>query len=1381
MSSHFTVDRFTVQALPTVAPTFAPTSTPTSAPTSAPTTSAPTTSAPTLAPDTTSAPTVWTLSPTFSTTRIKVAKYIPIGCRKSVANYGSTLIEDGSVSGRVATVNPTKMILKNGTDLSVIQTSIDVFNEVASIYQEVRYWNCPPVQLDSLPTGSILTGPFLGGFYCGKDMYIPDYATVILDANNDPSSAWFFSFSTRLSTVGFSTGKRSAIVLNNGGDPNLVFWVIQIQAILGFYSQFMGNMVVGGPIFIRSGALIRGRSFSSSSVNMYNFARYLPVNYVLNDQSVALGSCSVFAIHSIKSVTFSTVENYVDIGSVGVSPGTSATGDYIINYGTTQTGISTTAVSSCATASTIALNVGITTKCQTRLATSILPSSIKEGVYCSDLGPLTIPAWTTIVLDGDNKPSSLWYFQSASTIITGVHATVVLKNGGLISNVYWFAETDITLGSSTAMIGNVYAAGLINFNSYSRLEGRALSQSAITFDGQNYASTSYNFPNYIDVGHCFYLSVEGGPSIIFSGLGSIIGGWMGVSPGTTISGSYTFKSGGNAYLNTLLAQNCMTSLKAAINRAGATICTNDIVSGDLSNLVLPTGVYCSSSGSLSMSSFKTLTLDGAGVSSSTWLFQAVQSITLSSSTTITLVNNARSENVFWTAGGTTFIGASSSFQGTILSYGAITFGDLTRIDGRALSVGTVKFLGATIATLPPNTIPTGQPTSRPSTQPTGHPSGQPSGQPTTQPSRQPTSQPTTQPSGQPTSQPTTQPTGQPTRQPTHPTGQPTGQPSTQPSSQPSSKPTSPTGQPSAQPSSQPTGQPSGQPSRQPTSQPTGQPSRRPTGQPTRQPTSQPTGQPTRQPTGQPTAQPSSQPSSQPIGRPSGQPTGQPTRQPTAQPTGQPTRQPTGQPTGRPTGQPSSQPTGQPTCQPTGQPSSQPSMQPTGQPTRQPTAQPTGQPTSQPSGQPTSQPSGQPTMQPSTHPSGQPSSQPTGQPTSQPTAQPISQPTGQPTDQPTGQPTGQPVAHPSSQPSGQPSSQPTGQPTDQPTGQPTGLPVAHPSSQPSSQPTGQPTDQPTGQPTSQPSEQPTSQPSGQPTIQPSSCHTSQPSGQPTDQPSSQPTGQPTNQPTNQPTAQPIAYPSSLPTSQPTQRPTHPTSQPTAQPSVQPTTQPTSNPTTPTPKPTSQPSKTPTSQPSGQPTSPTGQPSGQPSRKPSSQPTSNPTSPTGQPSGQPTSPTGQPSGQPSRKPSSQPTSNPTSPTGQPSGQPTSPTGQPSGQPSRKPSSQPTSNPSSPTREPFFVFSPLPLPSGGGRGKRVYTASPTFQTQKAVYPTTPPTYAPTHIPTLSPISFEGSLCVICSIPCFVDTTAWTSSEAYTVSFIPGLLDICLLPLRVSRFRKF
>ena len=125
----------------------------------------------------------------------------------------------------------------------------------------------------------------------------------------------------------------------------------------------------------------------------------------------------------------------------------------------------------------------------------------------------------------------------------------------------------------------------------------------------------------------------------------------------------------------------------------------------------------------------------------------------------------------------------------------------------------------------------------------------------------------------------------------------------------------------------------------------------------------------------------------------------------------------------------------------------------------------------------------------------------------------------------------------------------------------------------------------------------------------------------------------------------------------------------------------------------------------------------------------------------------SGQPSRKPSSQPTSNPTSPTGQPSAQPTNPTGQPSAQPSSGPS---------------IFLTPI------RHVKKVYTASPSINSKKASYPTLDPSSMPTHIPTFAPSALQGRLCVTLSIPCFVDTIAWTSAEAYRVSIINRLTVI-------------
>ena len=599
-------NKVSLQALPTLAPTFRPTARPTVIPSTSPPTAIPSTASPTAIPSTssptikpsTASPTPWVLNAKFADLSIDFATDISATAINSVSQttstYGYFLADDGNVGGgKLPLGNPKRFLIKNGIDISVSASAATAIDVWTKLYVEIRYWTCPPVRLEKLPTGAVFTGPFYGGFYCGTDMYIPDNAVVILDGNNDATSKWLFSFSSASITPrlpGLVTGKRSSMQLTNLASSNMVFWVVQNGFTIGSYSQFVGNVICSSTLIINTGTLILGHTGTGGSIQSNGFTRFLPTRYVLLDQAPVMGTCTEFAIYSKASVTFKSVLNYVDVGSVGLSPGTSVngSGNYIINYGTTQTGTSTSAVTTCPVAFATAITAGITTPCKTILASSLLPSIMSAGVYCTDAGSgtlagsLSIAAWSTVVLNGANISSSLWYFQ-ATSIVIGLHGTVVLKYGALVSNVYWFIETAVTLGTSSALVGNVYSGGTITFSTFSRLEGRALAEGAITLTGFNYVSTLYNYPNFINLGDCFYFGVEGGPSISFSKANSlsVISGWMGVSPGTSITGSYSFKRGGSAYLNTLPAQNCMISLKAAINRAEATICKNNLGDGFL--------------------------------------------------------------------------------------------------------------------------------------------------------------------------------------------------------------------------------------------------------------------------------------------------------------------------------------------------------------------------------------------------------------------------------------------------------------------------------------------------------------------------------------------------------------------------------------------------------------------------------------------------------------------------------------------------------------------------------------------------------------------------------------------------------------------------------
>jgi len=82
-----------------------------------------------------------------------------------------------------------------------------------------------------------------------------------------------------------------------------------------------------------------------------------------------------------------------------------------------------------------------------------------------------------------------------------------------------------------------------------------------------------------------------------------------------------------------------------------------------------------------------LTLDAAGDSSAVFVFKVGGAFVVGAASTVTLINGAQSENVYWITGGATSIGISAVFTGTIIGTGAIVVGgSATILGGRVLSV-----------------------------------------------------------------------------------------------------------------------------------------------------------------------------------------------------------------------------------------------------------------------------------------------------------------------------------------------------------------------------------------------------------------------------------------------------------------------------------------------------------------------------------------------------------------------------------------------------------------------------------------------------------------------------------------------------------------------
>jgi hypothetical protein len=98
--------------------------------------------------------------------------------------------------------------------------------------------------------------------------------------------------------------------------------------------------------------------------------------------------------------------------------------------------------------------------------------SLVAGVYCADAFTLS----GILTLSG----SGVWIFKSASTLITSGTANVV---GGDPCNVWWRVVSSATLGTNTALIGNILALTSISLQTGASLNGRALAQTgAVTLD-----------------------------------------------------------------------------------------------------------------------------------------------------------------------------------------------------------------------------------------------------------------------------------------------------------------------------------------------------------------------------------------------------------------------------------------------------------------------------------------------------------------------------------------------------------------------------------------------------------------------------------------------------------------------------------------------------------------------------------------------------------------------------------------------------------------------------------------------------------------------------------------------------------------------------------
>jgi Ice-binding-like len=166
---------------------------------------------------------------------------------------------------------------------------------------------------------------------------------------------------------------------------------------------------------------------------------------------------------------------------------------------------------------------------------------------------------------------------------------------------------------------------------------------------------------------------------------SVLNGSLGLSPGTSVTGfppGLVVPPATKDITNAAAAQAQSDLTAAYTNALGRSVTAT--TKADLGGLTLQAGVYAGpSKGALQLTG--KLLLDGAGNSSSVFIFQTNSSLTTATGSTVTVTNGALCSNIFWQVGSSATLGSGSVFSGTILALTSIFVDSSVTVHGRALA------------------------------------------------------------------------------------------------------------------------------------------------------------------------------------------------------------------------------------------------------------------------------------------------------------------------------------------------------------------------------------------------------------------------------------------------------------------------------------------------------------------------------------------------------------------------------------------------------------------------------------------------------------------------------------------------------------------------
>jgi hypothetical protein len=176
--------------------------------------------------------------------------------------------------------------------------------------------------------------------------------------------------------------------------------------------------------------------------------------------------------------------------------------------------------------------------------------------------------------------------------------------------------------------------------------------------------------------------LAGKPGVTNSG-STVIGGNLGVHPGSRVTGFPPGLVNGETHPGDAAAQGAKVDLVAAYDDAAGRTPAVVVADGVLGGLTLVAGVY--NAGGVTLGLAGSLTLDGQGDPNAVWIFQATSDLVTAASSSVALINGGQACNVFWQVTGSATLGADSQFAGNILALTSITLRSRVALSGRALA------------------------------------------------------------------------------------------------------------------------------------------------------------------------------------------------------------------------------------------------------------------------------------------------------------------------------------------------------------------------------------------------------------------------------------------------------------------------------------------------------------------------------------------------------------------------------------------------------------------------------------------------------------------------------------------------------------------------